>query len=123
MKRIGWAFLWFSIGLLSTLRATDLNISTSTAKPKLEKATFAGGCFWCMEPPFEKLKGVVSVTSGYTGGWKKNPAYEEVGAGKTGHAESVDILFDPSQITYTQLLDTFWRNINPTQANGQFVDL
>src|SRR5262245_8184735 len=84
------------------------------------KATFAGGCCWCMEGPFEKLPGVKSVTSGYTGGQKKNPTYEEVSAGGTGHAESVEILYDPAQISYERLLDVFWRNIDPLQPNAQF---
>ncbi|MGE5237466.1 MAG: peptide-methionine (S)-S-oxide reductase MsrA [Chloroflexota bacterium] len=88
----------------------------------LEKATFAGGCFWCMEPPFEKLDGVVEVISGYTGGHKANPTYEEVSAGKTGHVEAVEITFDPNRITYAKLLDVFWRQIDPTDPNGQFVD-
>lgn len=88
----------------------------------LKKATFAGGCFWCMEPPFEKLEGVVSVTSGYTGGREKNPTYEDVSAGRTGHTESVEILYDPAKITYGELLDVFWRNIDPTAVDRQFVD-
>lgn len=92
------------------------------AAGKMAKATFAGGCFWCMEPPFEKLTGVVSVTSGYTGGQKKNPTYEEVSAGGTGHAESVQVLYDPSKITYADLLKTYWHNVDPTQDNGQFCD-
>ncbi len=92
------------------------------AQDNYEKATFAGGCFWCMEPPFEKLKGVKKVISGYTGGQKVNPTYEEVSAGKTGHYESIQITFDPSQITYEELLDTFWKNIDPTDAYGQFAD-
>jgi peptide methionine sulfoxide reductase msrA/msrB len=85
-------------------------------------ATFAGGCFWCMEGPFEKLKGVVSVTSGYTGGQKKNPTYEQVSSGTTGHAESVQIVYDPGMIGYERLLDVFWRNIDPLTANAQFCD-
>ena len=88
-----------------------------------EKATFAGGCFWCMVQPFESLKGVMSVTSGYTGGHKANPTYEEVSAGGTGHAESVQILYDPAVISYQQLLDIFWRNIDPTVSNRQFCDV
>jgi methionine-S-sulfoxide reductase len=90
---------------------------------KLEKATFAGGCFWCMESPYDKLDGVISTTVGYTGGEEKNPTYEEVFSGKTGHAEAIEISYDPSRITYAELLDVFWRNINPTQADGQFVDI
>jgi peptide-methionine (S)-S-oxide reductase len=88
----------------------------------LEKATFAGGCFWCMEAPFDKLDGVVSVTSGYTGGHTKNPTYEEVSAGSTGHAESVQIVYDPAKIGYEKLLDIFWHNIDPTTPNRQFCD-
>jgi len=88
----------------------------------LAKATFAGGCFWCMEPPFDKLDGVVSTTSGYTGGHTANPTYEQVSAGKTGHAEAVEIVYDPRKVTYAQLLDVFWRNIDPLTANAQFCD-
>jgi peptide-methionine (S)-S-oxide reductase len=87
-----------------------------------ETATFAGGCFWCMQPPFEKLPGVISTTVGYTGGQTKNPTYEEVSAGDTGHAESVEIVFDPARIGYAQLLEVFWHNIDPVTAEGQFCD-
>jgi len=89
---------------------------------KLEKATFAGGCFWCMEHPFDELPGVVSVTSGYTGGWKKNPTYEEVSAGGTGHAESVQVIYDPARISYEKLLTVYWHNIDPTVKDRQFCD-
>ncbi|MBI2447662.1 MAG: peptide-methionine (S)-S-oxide reductase MsrA [Candidatus Omnitrophica bacterium] len=89
---------------------------------KFEKATFAGGCFWCMEAPFEQLEGVIDVTSGYTGGDKENPVYEEVSSGNTGHAEAVQITYDPSKVTYSELLDVFWRQIDPTDESGQFVD-
>jgi len=91
-------------------------------KPVLARATFAGGCFWCMEPPFEKIPGVASVTSGYTGGEQVNPTYEEVSSGRTGHAEAVEILYDPAKVTYAQLLEVFWHNVDPTQADGQFCD-
>ncbi|MDA8121256.1 MAG: peptide-methionine (S)-S-oxide reductase MsrA [Deltaproteobacteria bacterium] len=90
---------------------------------RLEKATFAGGCFWCMEAPFDKLDGVVSVTSGYTGGHTKNPTYEEVSSGGTGHAEAVQVVFDPAKIGYDALLDVFWRNVDPTTPNRQFCDV
>ncbi len=90
---------------------------------RFEKAIFAGGCFWCMEPPFDKLEGVISVTSGYTGGHKENPTYEEVSAGTTGHAEAVQIVFDPAKITYAKLLEVFWHNIDPTVQNQQFCDV
>ena len=88
----------------------------------LEKATFAGGCFWCMVPPFEKLEGVKEVVSGYTGGHKDNPTYEEVSSGKTGHVEAIQVTFDPSKISYEKLLNVFWRQIDPTDPGGQFVD-
>ena len=89
---------------------------------QLETATFAGGCFWCMEAPFDKLTGVVSVTVGYTGGTLKNPTYEQVSAGGTGHAESVQIRFDPAKIGYDRLLTVYWHNIDPTVRDRQFCD-
>lgn len=91
-------------------------------KPKIEQAVFAGGCFWCMEPPFENLEGVHNVVSGYSGGAVKNPSYKQVSSGQTQHAESVLITYEPNKISYLQLLDVFWRNINPTQKDGQFND-
>ena len=87
-----------------------------------ETATFAGGCFWCVQPPFENLPGVISTTVGYTGGHTRNPTYEEVSAGGTGHAESVEIVFDPTRIRYEQLLDVFWHNVDPITAEAQFCD-
>jgi peptide-methionine (S)-S-oxide reductase len=88
----------------------------------MEKAVFAGGCFWCMEAPFDKLHGVVSVISGYTGGKKKNPTYREVSAGGTGHAEAVQIEYDPTKISYDKLLSVYWHNIDPTVKDSQFCD-
>jgi peptide-methionine (S)-S-oxide reductase len=85
-------------------------------------ATFAGGCFWCMEPPFDKIPGVISTTSGYTGGKTENPTYEQVSSGGTGHAEAVQVIYDPAKVTYAQLLAVFWRNIDPHDAGGQFCD-
>jgi len=85
-------------------------------------ATFAGGCFWCMEPPYDELDGVISTTSGYTGGRKQNPTYEEVSTGTTGHTEAVQVVFDPKRISYARLLEVFWRNIDPLTANAQFCD-
>jgi peptide-methionine (S)-S-oxide reductase len=85
-------------------------------------ATFAGGCFWCMQPPFEKLEGVISTTAGYTGGWKKDPTYEGVSSGTTGHAESVQVIYDPTRITYQALLEVFWHNIDPVAVDRQFCD-
>jgi len=86
------------------------------------KATFAGGCFWCMEPPYDKLPGVISTTSGYMGGKTRNPTYEQVSSGSTGHAEVVQVVYDPKKVSYDKLLEVFWRNIDPTQINGQFCD-
>lgn len=88
----------------------------------LAEAIFAGGCFWCMEPPFDALDGVVSTTSGYTGGRTQNPTYEQVSAGRTGHAEVVRVVYDPAKVSYERLLDVFWRNIDPLDAGGQFCD-
>ena len=88
----------------------------------LVKATFAGGCFWCMEPPFDKLDGVVSTISGYSGGHKENPTYQEVTTGTTGHTEVLQVTYDPVKVSYEELLDVFWRNINPVDDGGQFVD-
>jgi peptide methionine sulfoxide reductase msrA/msrB len=95
---------------------------TVTAEGGMKKATFAGGCFWCMEPPFEKLEGVLKVVSGYTGGTKVDPTYEEVSSGVTGHVEAIEITYDPQKISYRKLLEVFWRQIDPTDAGGQFVD-
>ena len=88
-----------------------------------EKAYFGGGCFWCMEPPFEVLDGVLEATSGYMGGETENPTYEQVSMGNTGHVEVVEIEFDPNIITYSELLEVFWRNIDPTALNYQFADV
>ncbi len=91
-------------------------------RKKLQVATLAGGCFWCMEPPFERLDGVDQVISGYSGGVEVDPAYAEVSSGRTGHTESVQISYDPDKVSYEDLLDVFWMNIDPTQADGQFAD-
>lgn len=103
--------------------------STEKKEPMMEmkdittaKAIFAGGCFWCMEPPFEKLDGVQAVVSGYIGGDKENPTYKEVSGGMTGHAEAVEVTYDPAKVSYDQLLEVFWMNVDPTDARGQFVD-
>ena len=90
---------------------------------KYQVATFAGGCFWCMEPPFDKTEGVISTVVGYTGGHKENPTYEEVSSGNTGHAESIQVTFDPAKVSYTQLLEVFWHNIDPLARDRQFCDV
>ena len=89
---------------------------------KTEKAIFAAGCFWCTEEAFEKVPGVISAVSGYTGGTVKGPSYEQVSSGRTGHTEAVEVTFDPTKVTYSQLLDTFWVNHDPTVNNRQFCD-
>ncbi len=97
-----------------------VNISDAQGTSNFKKAIFAGGCFWCMEKPFEALEGVISVTSGYTGGTSENPTYKNYASG--GHLEAIEIVYDPTKITYNQLLDVFWRQIDPTDPDGQFVD-
>ena len=100
-----------------------ISLETSNMSQNTEKAYFAGGCFWCMEPPFEALDGVLEATSGYMGGETENPTYEQVSMGNTGHAEVVEIEYDPNIITYSELLEVFWRNIDPTALNYQFADV
>ena len=105
-------------GILATATAPTIG-----EEKRLEKATFAGGCFWCMEEALDKVEGVVSTTSGYTGGRRANPTYEQVSAGGTGHAESVEVLYDPQKVSYSTLLSAFWRNIDPTTRDRQFCDV
>jgi peptide methionine sulfoxide reductase msrA/msrB len=100
----------------------DMSREETQEDKTLRIATFAGGCFWCTEADFEKLAGVVKVVSGYTGGQKENPTYEEVSSGTTGHIEAIQVYYDPSRITYEELLDYFWKHIDPTDSGGQFVD-
>jgi peptide-methionine (S)-S-oxide reductase len=109
--------------ILALAPAAIYAASPGGAPPGTAKATFAGGCFWCMEPPYDKLDGVISTISGYAGGKKKNPTYEEVSAGTTGHTEVVQVTYDPKKVTYEKLLDVFWRNIDPLAANRQFCDV
>lgn len=112
---------WVAIALLLCLPFFGLWTPPVEAA-NLAKATFAGGCFWCMEKPFDELPGVVSTTSGYTGGQTVNPSYRQVSSGKTGHAESVQVVYDPAQVNYEKLLDVFWHNVDPLDAGGQFCD-
>ena len=104
------------------LLALIFGIESGAQAEDLHTATFACGCFWCMEPPFERLDGVITVESGYTGGQKANPTYEEVSSGRSGHLEAVRIRFNPKKISYESLLEVFWAQIDPTDAEGQFVD-
>lgn len=95
---------------------------TPEVEARLAKATFAGGCFWCMEGPFDELDGVISTTSGYAGGPEKNPTYRQVSSGNTGHTEVVQVVYDPERVSYEKLVDVFWHNIDPTVENRQFCD-
>jgi len=112
---------WLALLLLGCV-AYNSNAASDTDKTQYQTATFAGGCFWCMEPPFDELDGVISTTSGYTGGHSKDPTYKEVSRGGTGHAEVIQVIYDPARISYDELLNVFWHNIDPTNANGQFCD-
>ena len=109
-------------GAACTGAKTEPGARPAQAAAPGDTATFAGGCFWCMEPPFEALAGVVSVTSGFSGGPEKNPTYEQVSAGLTGHRESIQVVYNSKKISYAKLLDVYWHNIDPTQDNGQFCD-
>lgn len=113
-------FLIVSLLICATLTAWPPNgvLSASTSA----KAYFAGGCFWCMEEVFEQVEGVSSVASGYMGGTVANPTYEQVSAGRTGHAEAVEVIYDPAKVSYQQMLEAFWRNIDPLTPNAQFCD-
>ena len=107
----------FTFVTVFELKAAEPAASTT------KKAIFAGGCFWCMQPPYDNAKGVVKTVVGYTGGTAEDATYEKVSGHRTKHRESIEVTYDPAQITYDQLLDIFWRNINPTQADGQFHDI
>jgi len=113
----------FLFSVLIVMMSSSHIFAQEKSAALLSKATFAGGCFWCMEAPFDKLDGVISTTSGYIGGTKKNPTYQEVSAGTTGHTEAVEIVYDPKKISYEKLLNVFWRNIDPTTKDRQFCDV
>ncbi|MGV3524341.1 MAG: peptide-methionine (S)-S-oxide reductase MsrA [Candidatus Sericytochromatia bacterium] len=136
MRKLSWGLGFvaglFGILLVSLLVLNSGKPSSAASTPRAQPtpvlagyklAVFAGGCFWCMEPPFDKLPGVISTTSGYIGGHQDKPTYEAVSAGRTGHTEAVQIVFDPKKVSYEKLLDVFWRQINPTTPNRQFVDV
>ncbi len=112
---------WLNLGS-NAMEKEKMEEVTSEMPGNLKTATFAGGCFWCTESDFEKVEGVKEVISGYTGGHKENPTYEEVSAGGTGHVEAVQVIYDPDKVSYKELLDYFWRHVNPTDSGGQFVD-
>lgn len=126
MKAIFFTPIWVVLLLASCQNSNNSqNPTRSTMNEKdkiILRATFAGGCFWCTESDFEKVDGVIEVISGYSGGHKENPTYEEVSSGSTGHVEAVQVLYDPAKITYEELLDIFWKHVDPTDPGGQFVD-
>lgn len=130
MKKLnpGVAGVFAAVSLIMVFIAQAVQTEQGSARESSEKngaaavAIFAGGCFWCMEPPFDKIDGVISTISGYTDGHKENPGYKEVSSGTTGHTEGIQITYDPTKVTYQKLLDVFWRNIDPTTPNRQFCD-
>lgn len=109
-------------GAVTTSDSGDVVLDRLPAAAALDTAIFAAGCFWCIEPPFDKLPGVVSTTSGYTAGRTVNPTYEQVSAGGTGHTEGVQVVYDPARVSYDRLLHVFWRNVDPFAVNAQFCD-
>jgi peptide-methionine (S)-S-oxide reductase len=122
---------WFALVLVGALLLVGCNQQDLANNPasdgsieseEFAEATFAGGCFWCMEKPFDQLPGVMATTSGYTGGEKAEPTYRDVSSGGTGHAEAVRVIYDPEQVTYQQLLNVFWKNVDPLDESGQFCD-
>ena len=117
------AFGYMCVALVLLLSVSLLSASAQTAERSTSaKAIFAGGCFWCMEEAFEEVPGVLSVTSGYIGGRVPNPTYDQVSAGKTGHTEAIEVLYDPARVSYSTLLEVFWHNIDPLTPNAQFCD-
>ena len=108
--------------VMSLAAAAVMALATAASAQQTETATFASGCFWCTESDFEKVPGVIDATSGYLGGKTANPTYKEVSAGGTGHAEGVEVKYDPSKVTYQQLLDVYWKNVDPFDKGGQFCD-
>lgn len=121
MRQPAWrSRAWLAGLLLAT--AAPWQEAPGEAPGEHATATFAGGCFWCMEPPYDKLDGVISTTSGYAGGPERDPTYREVSAGRTGHAEVVQVVYDPARVTYEELLRVFWRNVDPFAEDRQFCD-
>jgi len=111
-----------SLFMMLLVSASMDSWSKDMSDSKNAVATFAGGCFWCMQPPFDNLKGVISTEVGYTGGDIENPTYQQISRGDTGHYEAMRVVYDPAVVSYEKLLETFWHNIDPTQADGQFAD-
>lgn len=115
-------FEWLLVLLLMTVTTGFTAYGEDVMEDRYQVATLAGGCFWCMQPPFDQLKGVISTEVGYTGGHLKNPTYEMISRGNTGHYEAMRLVYDPAVVSYEKLLETFWHNTDPTQADGQFAD-
>ena len=125
MKKISVYLMIFMVscfGFYKWGQAGEGVMNNTELTQNLEKATFAGGCFWCMEKPFEQYEGVIQVVSGYTGGRQNNPSYQEVSSGSTGHLEAVEVTYKPKEISYDKLLEIFWQHIDPTDPGGQFAD-
>jgi peptide-methionine (S)-S-oxide reductase len=124
MKKIAYLFALAAAALVGAMSgpAVAQTVKPVAEKPVTARATFAGGCFWCVEEAFDKVPGVVATTSGYAGGHTKNPTYEQVSGGRTGHAEVVQVEYDPKRVGYEKLLEAFWRNVDPTQMDAQFCD-
>ena len=122
MRLLNYTLAVSILSLLATTISSADEVATTNENKDASVATFAGGWFWCMEGPFDKLDGVISTTSGYTGGHTNNPTYKQTSTGKTGHTEAVQIVYDPEQVSYEKLLDVFWHNIDPTTPDQQFCD-
>jgi len=123
MQRVGSACLVLMLAVLAGCSSGEVSqAAPQKASGNQATAVFAGGCFWCMEPPFDALPGVVSTTSGYAGGTQANPTYKQVTAGGTGHLEVVQVIYDPAQVSYAQLLEVYWQNVDPLDGGGQFCD-
>src|SRR5688500_6670436 len=120
---LGYGWLRGAFDTVGRVDASPVAQQAPAASRGLQKATLAAGCFWCVEADFDKVKGVVETISGYTGGSVRNPTYEQVSSGGTGHTEAVEILFDPAVVTYEQLLEHYWRKVDPFAANRQFCDV
>ncbi len=122
--RFSTALLLSAFTMLASAQNKAPDKTNTTAPPAATaKAIFAGGCFWCMEPPYDAIDGVLSTTSGYIGGKQKDPTYKEISTGTTGHTEAVEVVYDPKKISYERLLEVFWRNIDPTVKDQQFCDV
>lgn len=123
MMTMNRAYGWTMAALLCGVLLSTTPIHAAAAEDGQAKATFAGGCFWCVEEAFEKVPGVISAVSGYIDGHVDSPTYRQVTSGRTGHTEAVEVIFDPAEVTYEQLLDVFWRNVDPTVVDRQFCDV